>query len=200
MAGVLARAHSMSAMVYSGRLVRRTVSGAPLCHGEALRANRAGLQPQRRPEAGDDERPDESWGYRSTPDPAARVAARSAATSARFARFSRRSARRASLSLPACRSARRLARSAFATRRSARSIERAYRFLAPSARLVRRQATNRAVSGHTNQATAAAPARSSAPWLPASAPYHAPATTTGSVTTCRSQLPPVTLLVLSNAW
>ena len=128
-------------------------------------------------------------GYRSPSDPAERVAARSAATSARFARFSRRSARRASLSLPGCRTARCFARSALVTRCAARSIERAYRLLARSARRARRQATNLAVSGHANQATAAAPARSSAPRLPASTPYQAPATTAGSVARCRSQVP-----------
>ena len=131
-------------------------------------------------------------GYRSPPDSTARVAARSAATSARFARFSRRSARRASLSLPGCRSARCFARSAFATRRDARLSARAYLLLARSAWRVRRQATNLAVSGQTSQTTAAVPARSSAPRLPASTPYQAPATTAGNVATCRSQEPYLT--------
>ena len=111
--------------------------------------------------------------------PAASSLARAALATARRARFSRRSARRARLALEGRRSARCRARSALATSRSARLLARSSRALATSARRRRRQARNLEASGQRNQASAPAPARRNAPLLPCSTPYQAPKTTTG---------------------
>ena len=92
-------------------------------------------------------------------------------------------------------SARCRARSAFATARSARVIARSSRALAPSVRRRRRQARSRVASGHTSQASAAAPARTKAPLLPCSTPYQAPAATAGRVAACRSHRAWVTTFV-----
>ena len=51
---------------------------------------------------------------------------------------------------------------------------------------------NATAAGQTIQATTPTPAATSAPRLPASIPYHPPATAIGSVAPCRSQPPPLT--------